>query len=474
MNIQDIKKILAGGESITVEFKESKTELNKDVFESVGGMLNRMGGHLILGVKDDGTPVGVDKSCVGKIKKNFASLINNHDKVSPTFYTQLEEFEVDGCTLLYAFIPNSPEVHRISGKIYDRNEDGDIDITNNTNLVAQLYTRKSNMFTENKIHPYACIEDLDKETLLKVRKMAHNRISKEHMWDNMTDLELLKSANLYRKDTLTGEEGLTLAGILLLGSQQTINSSLPHYKTDAIVRKNNTDRYDDREVILDNLIISYGKLMDFVDKHLDDRFYIEGTQRIDLRNKIFREVCANMLIHREFSSAYPAKFIIEKDIVHTENANKPNGYGAIDALSFSPYPKNPNIAKFFREIGLADELGSGVKNVNHYLKIYSGGTPEFIEADIFKQVIPIAESISTPQDTPQDAPQVPPSKNASKLVEFCSIPRSRQEMMDFVGLKDKKNFVKNYINPMIEQGMIEMTNPDKLTSKFQKYVTKKG
>ena len=174
-----------------------------------------------------------------------------------------------------------------------------------------------------------------------------------------------------------------------------------------------------------------------------------------------------MLIHREFSSAYPAKFIIEKDIVHTENANKPNGYGAIDALSFSPYPKNPNIAKFFREIGLADELGSGVKNVNHYLKIYSGGTPEFIEADIFKQVIPIAESASTTQDAPQ-------VKNASKLVEFCSIPRSRQEMMDFVGLKDKKNFVKNYINPMIEQGMIEMTNPDKPTSKFQKYVAKKG
>lgn len=46
--------------------------------------------------------------------------------------------------------------------------------------------------------------------------------------------------------------------------------------------------------------------------------------------------------------------------------------------------------------------------------------------------------------------------------------------MDFVGLKDKKNFVKNYINTMIEQGMIEMTNPDKPTSKFQKYVAKKG
>lgn len=51
MTIADIKKILAAGESITVEFKESKIELNKYVYESVCGMLNRLGGHLLLGVK---------------------------------------------------------------------------------------------------------------------------------------------------------------------------------------------------------------------------------------------------------------------------------------------------------------------------------------------------------------------------------------------------------------------------------------
>lgn len=242
-------------------------------------------------------------------------------------------------------------------------------------------------------------------------------------------------------------------------------STLPHYKTDAIVRKNNVDRYDDRVVIQDNLIKSYDKLMDFVVKHLDDRFYIEGTQRIDVRNKIFREVCANMLIHREFSSAFPAKFIIEKDVVRTENANKTDGYGVIDALNFSPYPKNPIIAKFFRAIGLADELGSGVKNVTQYLKIYSGGTPKFIEADIFKQVLPIAEIAVTPQVTPQ-------VKNASKLVAFCAVPRSRQEMMNYIGLKDKKNFVKNYLKPLIEQGVLVMTNPNNPRSHDQKYVAK--
>ena len=54
--------------------------------------------------------------------------------------------------------------------------------------------------------------------------------------------------------------------------------------------------------------------MEFIEKHLNAKFYLEGTQRINIRNKIFREVCANLLIHREFYSAYPAKLIIEEDI----------------------------------------------------------------------------------------------------------------------------------------------------------------
>lgn len=86
MNVEDIKKIIDSGESINVEFKESKTELNKDVYQSVGGMLNRLGGHLLLGVKNDKTVVGVDKDCVEKIKKNFVTSINNPDKISPTVY----------------------------------------------------------------------------------------------------------------------------------------------------------------------------------------------------------------------------------------------------------------------------------------------------------------------------------------------------------------------------------------------------
>lgn len=61
---------------------------------------------------------------------------------------------------------------------------------------------------------------------------------------------------------------------------------------------------------------------------------------------------------------------------------------------FEPFPKNPPISKVFREIGLADELGSGMRNTNKYTKLYSGGTPSFDEGDVFRITIPL-QNIAT-------------------------------------------------------------------------------
>ena len=44
-------------------------------------------------------------------------------------------------------------------------------------------------------------------------------------------------------------------------------------------------------------------------KHLPDKFFLEGMQRVSLRDKIFREIIANMLIHREYTNAFPSSFI---------------------------------------------------------------------------------------------------------------------------------------------------------------------
>ncbi len=478
MNQEQLKALIADGESLTVEFKQSRTKLNKDVFESVCAFLNRSGGHLFLGVEDQGNLVGIDPGTVDKVKKDFVTSMNNPQKISPTFYLSVETIEMDGKTILYVFVPESSQVHRCNGRIFDRNEDGDLDITDNTNLVSGLYLRKQSGYTENRIFPFAELSELKQELLIKVRKMAANERT-DHPWKAMDDLELLKSAGLYLKDRQSGKEGITLGGILIFGNDELILAALPHHRTDAILRRVNLDRYDDRDDIRVNLLESYERLMQFVSKHLNDTFYLEGDRRISLRDKIFREVVSNLLIHREFANPFPAKLIIEMDRVVTENSNRPHGNGIIDPDNFSPFPKNPAIARFFKEIGWVDELGSGVKNIVKYNRIYSGADPVFMEEDVFRTIIPLTMHVSdqaTPRASPQATPQATPQAETEvyedrtrEILEFCKTPRTRQEIQNHIEIKDPKDFRKRILNPLIKGGLLKLTIPDKPTSPNQKY-----
>lgn len=134
--------------------------------------------------------------------------------------------------------------------------------------------------------------------------------------------------------------------------------------------------------------------MGFVAKHLPDKFYLEDDQRISLRTKIFREVVANLIVHRGYTKAYPSTFVVGHAEIRTENANNSHGEGPNDLHNFAPFPKNPAIAKFFIQLGRVDDLGSGVLNVNKYISAYAGGKPQFIEGPVFRIIIPLAEGVN--------------------------------------------------------------------------------
>lgn len=290
-------------------------------------------------------------------------------------------------------MPPSAEVHSYKKVIYDRVNDADVKVTATTQI-AQMYIRKQNIFTERKIYPYAVIDDLRTDLLSRIRQMAVNYAGGSHPWEKMTDEELLRSAGLYGTDVATGESGYNLAAILLLGKDEVIQSVCPAYETDALVRKVNVDRYDDREIVRTNLIESYDLLMDFIKKHLPDKFFLEDENRVSLRNIIAREIVSNTLMHREYTSSYAAKLVIKKDQMYTENANRAVTNGFITPENLEPNPKNPLIASFFRNIGRADRLGSGVHKLFKYTKFYSGKDPVFEEGDVFRIVVPMDDDYS--------------------------------------------------------------------------------
>lgn len=391
MRQEKIKELLEAGEGFTVEYKECANGLNNSVFETVCSFSNRYGGYMLLGVKEvDKKPIvtGVNPNVVMDMKKNFINVLNNSDKIHPALYLNLESIEYDGKIILWVYIPISSQVEFCNHEIYDRNEDADQVITNSVDLVANLYNRKAHAYFESQIYPYVTEDDLRMDLVAKVKKMALARNPK-HAWESMTSMELFRSAGLYEKNMITGEEGFNLAAVLLFGKDQTIQSCVPAYRTDAIYRNINMDRYDDRLIVETNLIESYDLLMDFVAKHTDDRFFLVDNVSTSIRNIIAREIIGNLLVHREFSSAFPAKLIIEPDRIYTENWNRALQNGKLTPETFTPYPKNPILAKFYVNIGRADTLGSGVRNLYRYTKIYSGGEPELVEGDLFKTTIPL-------------------------------------------------------------------------------------
>lgn len=444
--MQKILSIIDCGEGVTTEFKKCSVDLQKDILETVCSFLNRIGGDILLGVSDDGIVVGILESEVQKIKTNLITQLNNPQKISPTIYLSIEEVIIDRKHILHIYVPEGSQVYKVNGRIYDRNEDGDFDVSNSADTVALMYIRKQNAYTENKVFPYAQLEDLKHEVFDLVRTLAVNN-KPNHPWGKMSNDELLRSAGLYQTDMISGKKGYTLACILLFGKEETIRSALPHHKTDAILRKVNLDRYDDRDDIRCNLIESYERLMNFIEKHLNDIFYLENDQRVSVRNKLFREVVVNILIHREYANPFPAKLIIEKTTVKGENSNKAHGFGEIDLNEFTPFPKNPTIAGVFKEIGFADELGSGIRNMKKYCQIYSNSQPILIEGDVFKTIISIKsdDKVTIKSDDKSAKSRNHIDKILAYIEENQSI--TYENAMEITGLKITR--VKQIVNDLV-------------------------
>ena len=398
MTPDKMKSILAIGETVAVEFKRCGKGISADTYKTVCSFLNRFGGDIYLGVEDNGTVCGIPENSAPDIIKNFIRSVSNPEIINPTVYLAPEIMEYEGKSVVRIHIPPSSEVHRYKKVIYDRIDDADVKVTA-TGQIAMLYVRKQNIYTERKVFKYITDADLCLDMLPKLVQRAINNNLGIHPWANMSAQKMLQSARLITKDAENGVVGYNLAAVMLLGRDDVIKDVCPTHRTDALLRKVNTDRYDDRLLVETNLVDSFDQLMGFAEKHLWDKFYLEGDTRMSLRNGIAREMLVNSLIHREISSTYIAKFVIERDRMYTENANRAVSDGEITPENLEPNPKNPIIAAFFRNIGLADELGSGVRNLFQYVPRYSGKPPKLIDGDVFRIIVPLDDSYSFDAET---------------------------------------------------------------------------
>ena len=398
MTIEEVLHIISQGEGVTIEFKDSRGGLPDSFYESAVSLSNTDGGVILLGVDDDGVIMGLTVEECKHMQKDLVTALNTPNCVWPSIFVQPFTITLPEGSIVVCQVPVSSQVHQYKTDIYIREEDADIVITDNQQKIGDLYLRKRNCFTETTIYPHLTMDDLDVTLFDKARSLIRGYRS-DHPWLMLSNEELLQSSSLRLKDFKTGNEGLTLAAALVFGKDTTIQAILPAYKVEAMVRIQNTDRWDDRLMppLRTNLIDTYLELKAFVNKHLPEKFYLEGDQRVDLRDKIFREVVANCIVHREYTSGYATELLITASEVRITNPNRPLFHGFINRQNFAPYPKNPNLRKFFTAFGWTEEIGSGVRNTSHYLPLYTGGAlPSFEEKEIFVTTLPLKHYVFGP------------------------------------------------------------------------------
>jgi ATP-dependent DNA helicase RecG len=338
----------------------------------------------------------------------------------------------------------------------------------------------------------------------------------------MSNEEILRSAGFWRRDHLTNQEGYILAVVLLFGKEQTILNYCPWHRTDAIYRNMTrkrflnplpTDpdvRYNDRDMVCVNLIESYVRLMNFIERNMPDVFALDerGINRLDLRNMLFREIVSNLLLHREYASTFSSKLLIFSDRVITENWTKPMQTGNVTLDTLETHTKNPLTTKVFREMKWAEELGSGKKNIKKYAPLYYENyeisiqnNEKFVFSITYKSENETldesekepGEHVGTKQEPsrnhtevkrpsdqatkrPSTAVTKQPSKsqlkpNRKQILDFCHISRDMKEIMSHLGYKHRQNFRLHHIKPMLEEGLLSMTFPENPNHQEQKYIT---
>ena len=136
-----------------------------------------------------------------------------------------------------------------------------------------------------------------------------------------------------------------------------------------------------------------------------------------------------------------------------------------------------SIASVFYDIGWAEAKGTGLKTTIELLKMEGYPLPEYLndtKHDTFTLMLSHPIVGVTGQVTPQVTPQVEFMDRVAATIKFCETPRTLKEIMQFLKLKDRKHFMEKILNPLLNEGYLQRTIPDKPRSRFQKYVTTKG
>lgn len=187
-----------------------------------------------------------------------------------------------------------------------------------------------------------------------------------------------------------------------------------------------------------------------------------------------REIVLNALVHRDYSihtEGMPIRVVLYSDRLEVENPGGLYGRLTVDNLGkVQPDTRNPVIATAMEDLGLTENRYSGIPTIRKVMAEANKPAPEFNDTgSSFKVTLRFSKQVKSLATA--GSKRSGQEEKTDRLLAFCASPKSRKDIADFLGIAPYYA-ARRYINPLIDEGLLIQTIPEKPRSKNQRYLAK--
>ena len=197
----------------------------------------------------------------------------------------------------------------------------------------------------------------------------------------------------------------------------------------------------------------------------------ERVDKTEYPIEAIREAVLNALIHRDYShftEGTPIQVNMFSDRIEIRSPGNLYGRVTVEELGkIRPDLRNPVLATMSEFLLNTENRYSGIPTIRREMEAADLPAPVFINGRNEFVVI-----LYNGEGRQQEIIQIKTEDKANNLLAFCQIPRTRKEITEFLGIDTIHYVMSKYVEPLITEGKLEMTMPDKPRSKKQKYVAK--
>lgn len=379
MRLDDLLNAIDSGESSDWEFKSARGGVPGSLWETYSAMANTDGGVIVLGVEEASHQIGGLDSPT-KIRKQLWDNLNNRGKVSVNLLTEsdLQVTLIKEKSIIVLRVPRASRRQRpvfvgqnpLTGT-YRRNHEGDYHCTQDE--VGRMLADQAEEPSDSRILEHFGLEDLDDTSLKQYRQRFASR-TPDHPWLSEDTKGLLAKLGGWRRDRTTGQEGLTVAGLLMFGKMETIQEpdGVPAFHLDYRERPADTSqvRWTDR-LTLDgtwagNIFQFYQRVIQKLSADLKIPFRLDQElyRRDDtIVHEAIREALVNALIHSDYRGQ--GGVVIDKFPDRFEFSNPGSLLISIRQLLQGGISecRNKSLQLMFQMIGGGEKAGSGIDKI---------------------------------------------------------------------------------------------------------------